>query len=893
MALPILVTKLHAPPPLSRSIPRPRLTERLDAGLRHRLTLVSAPAGFGKTTLVSEWAASHGHRTAWLSLDDADADLSRFLAYLIAALRTVEPDIGDAALRVLESAQAPAAEVILTSLINEVAVLPGTIVLVLDDYHAVDSRPVDQALAFLLEHLPSRLHLVITTREDPQLPLTRLRSRGQMTEVRAADLRFTADEAAAFLDEAMGLRLSASDVAALEARTEGWIAGLQLAALSMQGRDDVTGFIRDFAGDDRYIVDYLVDEVLRRQPEPMRAFLLRTSVLDRLSGPLCDAVTGQDQGSARLAALERGNVFVVPLDDRRRWYRYHHLFKDVLRAYLLDEHPDQLPVLHRRASEWYAQHGDISEAIRHALAAEEVSLAADLIERAGPAMRRGRLEATLLGWLRALPDDVVRERPVLGVDYAGVLLSNGVTEGVETRLRDAERWLEAPSDEMVVVDEEAFRRLPVAITVYRAGLALALGDMPSAVAWARQALDVVADDDHLWRGAAAALLGLAAWSSGDLDTAYRSYDAGMTSLLRAGNISDVIGGSIALADIRITQGRLRDAMRIYEHGLRLAAEHGAPAMRGTADMHVGMSGICREWGDLDAAAQHLHTSEEQGEHTGFPQYPYRLRVALARIREAEGDLDGAIELLDEAERRYASDFYPNIHPVAALRARLWVRQGRLADALAWARERGLTAGDGLNSLREYEHITLARLLIARSSSEGHGGMLDEAVGLLERLLAAAEAGGRTGSAIEILVLLALAHDAQGAGEVALAPLERALKLAAPEGYVRTFVDEGASMARLLSEAHAHGLIPDYTSKLIDLLDAGAPVPPGSPLAEPISEREREVLRLIADGLSNREIADRLYLALDTVKGHNRRIFAKLDVERRTQAIVRARELGLL
>ncbi|MDQ1493886.1 MAG: hypothetical protein QOG69_369, partial [Actinomycetota bacterium] len=511
MAGPLLETKLHLPRPRRGTVARPRLTERLNRGTESALTLVSAPAGFGKTTLLAEWLAASavGRRsTAWLSLDQRDNDSATFWTYLVAALNTAADGVGTSALSLLQSPQVPI-ESVLAALLNELNEISDDVVLVLDDYHVIDARDVQDGMAFLLEHLPPQIHLVIASRADPALPLARLRARGELVEIRAADLRFTPDEAATYLNEVMGLALTADDVAALEKRTEGWIAALQLAALSMQGRDDVVAFIAGFAGDDRYIVDYLAEEVLQRQPEHVKQFLLQTSILDRMSGPLCEAVTGQSGGKARLAALERGNLFLVPLDDRRQWYRYHHLFADVLRAHLLDEQPDDVPELHVRASKWYEQNGEASEAIRHALAAEDFERAADLVERAGPAMQRNRQEATLLGWYRALPEDVFVRRPVLSASYGGVLLSSGQLEDVESRLRAAERWLDpkpdvtartaAPSAEMVVVDEEQFRRLPAQIAVWRAGIAQVLGQGDDTMKYARRALDLVADDDHLVR----------------------------------------------------------------------------------------------------------------------------------------------------------------------------------------------------------------------------------------------------------------------------------------------------------------------------------------------------------------------------------------------------------
>ncbi len=602
MVTPLLETKFYVPKWRRGLVPRPRLSDRLNRGAESKLTLVSAPAGFGKTTLLADWLAAvavDGRTVTWLSLDQSDNHPASFWTYLIAALQTAEPHIGASAISLLQSPQPPPIEAVLTLLLNELGGMSTDLVLVLDDYHVIDARDIHDGMVFLLDHLPPRPHLVIASRADPPLPLARLRARGELVEIRAADLRFTPDEAAVYLNQGMGLDLTAHDIAVLEDRTEGWIAALQLAALSIKGREDTATFIAGFSGDDRYIVDYLVEEVLKRQPDQIRQFLLQTSVLDRLSGMLCDAVTGQDSGTGNgmLEALERANLFVVPLDDRRRWYRYHHLFADVLRARLLDEQPEQVPELHRRASAWYERNGERSEAIRHALAAGDFSKAADLIELSAPALRRSRQEAALLGWLAALPDDLLCCRPVLSNVFAGELLTGGKLDDADARLRDAERWLgppgadrtEAVSAGMVVVDEGQFRRLPGAIAVHRAGLALLLGNLALTEEHARRALDLAPEDDDLRRGSAAALLGLAWWAGGDLEPAHRSYAAGMASLRRAGHHADALGCTIALADIRIAQGRLREAMRTYEQALQLAAEQGAPVLRGTADMHVGMS----------------------------------------------------------------------------------------------------------------------------------------------------------------------------------------------------------------------------------------------------------------------------------------------------------------
>jgi LuxR family maltose regulon positive regulatory protein len=905
MSSPLLTTKLHVPGGRRGLVWRPRLDERLNHGAESALTLVSAPAGFGKTTLLAEWlsrARARGRSAAWLSLDQRDNDPVLFCTYLVAALRSVEPAVGDDALSLLQSPQ-PAIEAVLGTVLNDLSVISNDVVVVLDDYHLIEARAVHDGMAFLLERLPPQVHLVLATRADPPLQLARWRGRGELLEIRAADLRFTTDEAAAYLEHVTGLELTAQDVAALERRTEGWITAIQLAALSMQGRDDIAGFIAGFAGDDRFIVDYLVEEVLQRQPEDRRSFLLETSILSRLNGPLCEAVTGRGGGGATLEALEHGNLFLFPLDDRRQWYRYHHLFADVLQARLLDEQPDDVTELHRRASDWCEQNGERSEAIRHALAGKQFDRAAELIELAMPALRQARHDATLHDWLQALPDEVIRVRPVLIIGYVGGLMARGEVEGVEARLRDAERWLDAtttigqapgePCAKRVVVDEEAFRGLPAAIAFYRAGLAHLLGDVAGTMTHARRALELVGEDDPVERGSAAALLGLAYWSTGALDDAYRWYSDGMSSFANAGFVFDAVGGAITIADLQIVQGRLREAMTTYERGLRLATE-ATPPLRGAADMHVGMSALLAEHDNLDTARQHLLTSTELGEYAVLPQNRHRWSVAMARVRQAEGDPRAALELLDEAERLYVAGYSPNVRPVSALRARVRLAAGELAEALGWMRERRLSADDDLSYVHEYEHITLARVLLAKHESERVEGGLHDPARLLERLLEAAEAGPRTGSVIEILVVQALVHHAGRDIPAALASLERALTLAEPEGYVRLFIDEGLPMVSLLRAAVKRGIVPGYARRLVA---AGTktvvtvPVRPG--LIEQLSERELDVLRMLGTDLDGPDIARELSVSLSTVRTHTNRIFAKLDVHDRRAAVRRARELGLL
>jgi ATP/maltotriose-dependent transcriptional regulator MalT len=906
VAIPLLDTKLYVPGRRPGTVTRPRLLALLERGARTKLTVISAPPGFGKSTLLADWLGSPSgvrRSIAWVSLDVGDTDPTSFWAYVVAALEAASPGVGAEARAVLESGGATT-DAVVTTLLNALADVPGDTVLVLDDYHVIDTPEIHDGVAFLIDHLPPETHVILATRSDPALPLPRLRARGDLVEIRAADLRFTADETGAYLNGPMGLELTAGDVAALEGRTEGWIAALQLAALSVTGRDDMGAFIADFAGDDRYIVDYLVEEVLERQPDRVRRFLFDTSILDRMTGTLCDAVTGRDGGTATLVALERANLFVIPLDDRRRWYRYHHLFADVLGARLLAEDPQRIPALHGRASRWFEGEGDQAEAIRHALAADDVDRAADLIELAAHDLRLRRQELTLRGWLDALPDSTFEMRPVLAIAHAGALLATGEVRGVEARLAEAERWVAAADGDrelaaaeatgMIVRHTEVIGHLPSAIALYRAALARMQGDTGAAIDAARAAFAAASPDQPLERGGAAGMLALALWSRGDLDDAHAAWFDAVTNLGSAGHLADVLGCSIGLADIRLTQGRLRDARRTYERGRRIAHPPDGAALRGSADMEVGLADLARERNDLPAAAAHLAAGLALGESMGLPQNPYRQRVTAARLRVAEGQLDAAMALLDEAEQCYDGDFFPEVRPIPAMRARVLLAHGRLADARDWARDAGVALDDAPSFLREFEHATLARLLLAEGMRDRAGPAIDSAIALAERLLAAADAGGRNGSAIDILVVLALARHARGDSPAAIAALDRAMSLAAPEGYVRVFLDEGPPMLAVLRSVAGRT---DATGYARVLLAAANPAQrPGvarQPLVEPLSERELEVLRLLQSELDGPDIARELSISLNTLRTHTKNVYSKLGVNSRRAAVSRAAELGLL
>jgi LuxR family maltose regulon positive regulatory protein len=875
---PILATKLYIPPSRRRVVVRPRLVERLNEGLAagNKLTLVSAPAGFGKTALVAQWVAGCGRPAAWLSLDEGDSDLSRFLTYLIAALQTVAPEIGEGVLTVLQSPQPPPLESTLTALLNDITTIPSDVVLVLDDYHVLDARPVDDALAFLVEHLPPQLHLVIATREDPALPLARLRARGQMTELRGADLRFIADETAEFVNQVMDLDLSVDQMAALETQTEGWIAGLQLAAISLQGRADVGGFIASFAGSHHFVLDYLLEEVLQRQPDSVQAFLLRTSILDRLCGPLCDAVLGDASASSRetLEFLDRANLFMVPLDDERRWYRYHHLFADLLR-----QRRQQIAVSsgsveedHLRASEWFEAEDLELEAFQHAAAGNDIERAERLIEGRGmPLYFRGAL-VPILHWLGSLPTTVLDTRPSLWVTYAQALLSSGQNTGIEPKLQAAERALQdARTDDRT-------RDLVGRIASVRAFLVWSPHQVETIIAQSRRALEYLDPDNLPFRTAAALNLGHAYVLLGDRSGARQAL-AEVTAISAAsGNTIYEILGSIGLGFIQETDNQLDLAVETYRHAVELAAGLPFPFV---CEAHLGLARVLYQWNDLDAARQHGEQSLQLARQIADTDRPVACEVLLARLALARGDAAGATAILAEADQAARQhDFVLQVPEVAAARVLAFLRQGDVAAAASVAQAHELP-------------LSQARVHLAQGDPSA-------ALAVLEPYRRRMAEKAWADQELMALVLLAVAFDARGERAKAVELLDEALTLAELGGFIRIFVDEGAPMARLLYEALSHGVHPGYVRQLlaaypVDGTDEDAPPTPaaGTRLAEPLSARELEVLPLIADGLTNQEIAVRLYLSLHTVKAHARNIYAKLGVSSRTQAVAKGRALGLL
>ncbi|MGB7962395.1 MAG: LuxR C-terminal-related transcriptional regulator [Propionicimonas sp.] len=903
MARQLIATKMFVPKLRRGLVARPRLLERLHLGSLARVTLVSAPPGFGKTTLLAEWVHSEtvdAKRIAWLSLDPSDNDPASFWAYVVGALEAVVPHVSPTVQDLVAAGQVPT-ELVVTTLLNELAAAPAEEVwLVLDDFHLVVNREVRDGLTLLVEHLPPHVHVLLSTRADPDLPLSRWRVRGELVEIRAADLRFNRDETAEYLRAATGLELGLAEVATLGERTEGWIAALQLAALSLRGRDDTSGFIERFAGDDRYIVDYLMDEVLAHQPEDVRGFLLLTAFLDRLTGPLCDAVTGLDSGTRMLTSLERANLFVVPLDDQGQWFRYHHLFADVLRARLLAEQPEQVPVLHGRASQWFESVGLTDDAIRHALAAEDYDRASHLIEQAVPVARRNRRDTMLIRWLQALPDDAIRRSPVLSVVSGWMLLASGDLAAVESRLDDAESLLArvAPGSPQPWADTEELRTLPATIAVYRASLAQARGDAAGTAEHARHALDLAGPGDHLARGAASGFLGLAAWSDGDVSLALGTFSQAVASLHAAGNLVDELSGTALLADMWMVAGRPSKAREISQRALSVAEALGPAAARATADLHVELAELEVEAGDLEAAQRHLEAAASLAELVSTSESRYRWFVTAGRLASVRGDHERAVTLLSQAEERYVPGFYPNVRPLAAIKARLWVAHGDLVRASDWAAERGVAATDEVRYLGEFDHLTLVRLILAQHSSQP--AALDEAVELLGRLRVAAESSGRAGSLLEIGMLRALALLAQGQRAQAVEILARAIAQAPePDGYVRLFLDEGEPIRGLLREAERQGLAVGHPGRLLAheaATDGALPAahqPPSQALADALTERELQVLRLLDSELSGPEIARALFVSPNTLRTHTKHIFTKLDVTTRRAAVVRARDRGLL
>ena len=901
LTTPLLTTKLYIPPIRPTLVSRPRLIDRLNEGLGRRLTLVSAPAGFGKSTLLSEWARQSAVPVVWLSLDRGDNDPARFWAYFVAAIQIIHQDIGMAALAILQSPQPPPIEPLLTALINEITEVPGPFALVLDDLHVIADQRVNAGLAFLVDNSPPQMHLILSSRADPPWPLARLRAQREMIELRAGDLRFASEEVASFVNGVMKLGLSPEDVAALEDRTEGWIVGLQMAALSMAGRKDLSGFIRAFSGSHRFILDFLLEEVLDRQSPDLQDFLLQTSILEPMTAPLCNAVTARDDSQTMLGNMEQANLFLVPLDDERRWYRYHHLFADLLRSRLEQARPDLLPTLHHRAGKWYESEGQIVEAMGHALQSGDIDWIEHLVAaNALAVIYHGEL-ATVVRWLDALPEQVRSSRPRLCVAHAWALAHAGQLAGIEPLLQDAERAF-ANQDEPRTAPAPGSadgRQIEGHITAIRAYVAALKGDWSPAAELARAALDRLPEADCAVRGWTAEVLGCALRAQGHFAAAAQAFSEAIAASRTAGDSNLGVDALWEQAELQWAQGKLREVMSTCAEALQLATQStrgGGWQLPVTGYTHTLMSDVLREWNDLEAALCYAREGLELCKHWGQADALAQGYLRLAKVLHAVGETDRALDAIREARQaaRGLSPWY--VITAGAREATIRLGQGDVSAATRWLQESGLNVGQELKIEYQIAYIALARILLAQ-------GRLDESLGLLARLLQMAEAAGAMGSSIGIFILQALVLWAQGEGDQALAALERALCLAEPEGYGRIFIDEGVPMGALLRQAAARGIRLAYVNKLMAALESetadklrmarGVPRLAPSSLVEPLSEREREVLRLLTTHLSSTEIAQELVISVSTVRSHIKNIFGKLDVHTRADAVQRAKELELL
>lgn len=889
MSAPILSTKLFIPPTRAKTVPRSHLREQLNAGLERKLTLVSAPAGFGKTTLVSEWCHELRVPLAWLSLDERDSDPAHFLTYFVAALQTIFPRVGEGALTALESPQPPPTETILSVLVNEIATLPDKTILVLDDYHLPDDRRIDHALTFLLEHLPPQLHLVIVTREDPQLPLAQLRARDELTELRAADLRFTLSEAAEFLNRVMGLSLSAQNIAALETRTEGWVAGLQLAALSMRGQSDTENFIRSFTGSHRFVLDYLMQEVLQQQSESIQDFLLRTSILDRMCGALCDAVVldAHVRGQQTLESLERANLFIVPLDNERRWYRYHHLFAELLHQRLRQNiDKSRVADLHIRASQWFEDNRLELDAFEHAAAANDIERAVRLMEGKGmPLYLRGGL-MPVLNWLESLTTTVLDTMPKLWTTYASVSLAAGQASGVEQKLQAAEKAFAAS---MPGAEPDDKSRELARIAAIRATLEVYQNQVETIIYESRRAMEHLPPDNLLplsrlranWTRAMAHHFQSERAAGGT--TEGESFAIAQTS----GNLMYTLLATTSQGQIQESENRLYAAAESYRRVLQVAGDMPQPVV---AEAYLGLARIFYQWNDLDAAEQYGQQGlQVAGQFADSVDRSVLGELFLARLQLARGDIAGAAALVAQAEESAREHkLLPRMPEVAGIQIIVLLHQGDLTAAAHLAETYPLP-------------ISQAKILIAQGDTSA-------ALAILEPLRKQVEAKNWQDELVKIMVLQVVAYHAQGENEKAGQVLGETLVLTEPGGFIRTFVDEGEPMRFMLCASQVSILrtsphLRGYLEKILAAFPRTAMENPKrvtrigesetEGLVEPLSARELEVLELIAQGLSNREISERLVLALSTVKGHSRIIFDKLQVHNRTEAAARARALGLL
>jgi len=873
--------KIHIPLPRPALVERPRLIDQLNQDCQAKLTLISAPAGYGKSSLVSEWAHINTLPVTWLTLDKYDNDLTRFVKYFIAAHKRFRPTLGDTILSLLEGPQTPSEEILLGELVNELSSLDKSYVMVLDDYHVITNRAIHKLITFLIENHPLQIHLIVLTRSDPPLPLSRLRARGQLVEIRAADLEFTQTEAESFFNDIMEMELSNTDIAAFEERTEGWITGLQLVALAMQGFDaqQITEFVNAFTGSHFYIVDYLVEEVLNRQPEVIRDFLLQTSILDRMTGSLCNRVTGCDDSQAILEKLDQENLFIIPLDHERKWYRYHHIFSDVLESRIKSLSPDLLPKLHMLAAEWYEENGLIPDAISHALVSTNAEKAVGLIEQNALALLvRGEF-TTLLSWIEEI-EFLADEHPWICIDAAWAYTLSGKIDYGETWLMKVNES-KAKGDGNLLGNEAAIR----------AFAAVSRGDAQTAISFAQQALEYLPETNLAIRSVVTLTLGAAYRLNGDSAEACQALERAARLGHQAGNLYLELGAMARLADIFYGQGNLHQAFDTYEELLQTATRPDGQRLNAAGMAYAGLAMIAYEWGRLSTVEKYAELAIELCKKWGNITELAGSYVMQSRLLLSAGKIEDAQHALNHAENlTHAYSLVPRVDSwIKACRVRLWLVQGNLEAAGRWAESYySLDLADEFSHVREAEYAAFIRVQIAQ-------GRCLEALDGISKLLEGAVAIGRTASLIELHVLRAIAYQTLDNTPKALEALERALEIARPEGYMRIFLDEGPSMIELLRYAGSRGIEPQYVAMILAGVSqqADSAAQETQPLIDPLSEREMEILNLLAEGCTNQEIAEQLIIAIGTVKAHTVNIYRKLNVNRRTQAVARARELGLV
>lgn len=898
MTQPLLSTKLFFPRARIELVSRPRLIGQLTAGLRKPLTLISAPAGYGKTTLLSDWRLRYEseYPLAWLSLDPEDNNLARFLIYVSSALETLDPRLSQDLITQLHLPRMPSMEELITALINGVNTFPQDFALVLDDCHVITNPSIHTALAYLLDHMPPNMHLVMLTRSDPPIHLAKLRVRGDMGELRTDDLRFNSEESTLFLNSVMDLKLSGENVSALDQRTEGWIVGLQMAALSIQGKKEPTVFIKAFTGSNRYILDYLSEEVIQQQPQAIQTFLLHTSILDRLSGSLCDAVLGDTRNSAQLLVeLEQKNLFLIPLDDERQWYRYHHLFSDLLFQYLKQTEPAVINELYERAAAWLEQNGYLESAVGYALKAQNYSLASRLMLQIKNSLwNRGEVHL-LLNWLNTMPEALVRSQPELCLAYAGCCLLTGYFD-------DTAKWLQWMEDDLgPIADSDRYEAIWIQkILIYRSVNARFHGDYATAIALGQSGLDKTPITAVRDRGSALLFLGRANFYAGNTGPAQQVLIDAVQALQAAGHTMACLNARHYLAQSKVLQGRLNDARVIYDQAIQYSGEHGTQVNSGVE--YVGLGDLKREWNQLEDAAVEIQKGLELAEEGGFILTLIDVYLTRVRLALSQKDWEASWKYIRKAEqiaRRCPTSI--EIKHLQAWQARLQLAQGNLTEAESWAetveiemKEAEITGP--IDLIHEFILLTLARVWLAQ-------GKTNQAAVLLERVRHGAEDAGRSGRALEAQMLLALAEQAAGNELQAMNTFTRVLTRAEPEGYVRLFIEEGEPIAKLLYKVTTHKtiLLQDYAKRLLaayltedtERQTLQVKSLPGDMLIEPLSQRETEVLHRMADGCGNKEIASQLVISIGTVKRHVVHILQKLGATNRTQAVTIARKLKII